>query len=223
MQSLRARLVAGVVAVAALGLIILAGVTYAEQRSFQLDRIDQQVHAAVFPVSGMLDRRAPTLPSKPVPDRDDEHGPGHDDNFPYGTYGERRDASGATVATLPLTRFGQTAPTAPKLPKNLSVNKIVSVSAGGSGNITLNGIADAGGPRLESNRNRGPALSIGELTGTAVPIRDAAGNTAIDGTVEVLIPEKIYSAGISTTSTTGVYGWVASSTVVPGPSATCGD
>ena len=42
MQSLRARLVAGVVAVAAVGLVILAGVTYAEQRSFQLDRIDQQ-------------------------------------------------------------------------------------------------------------------------------------------------------------------------------------
>src|SRR5206468_9145282 len=130
---LRARLVAGVVAVAAVGLIVLAGVTYAEQRSFQLDRIDQQVHAEVFPVSGMLDRRAPNLPSRPVPDSDDQHGPGgHDDNFPYGTYGERRDASGTTVATLPLTRFGQTAPTAPTLPKNLPVNKIVSGSAGGT-------------------------------------------------------------------------------------------
>src|SRR5206468_1058254 len=36
------------------------------------------------------------------------------------------------VATLPLTRFGQTAPKAPTLPKNLPVNKIVSVSAGGT-------------------------------------------------------------------------------------------
>jgi two-component system, OmpR family, sensor kinase len=133
MQSLRARLVAGVVAVAAVGLIILAGVTYAEQRSFQLDRIDQQVHAAVFPVSGMLDNSAPNLPSRPGNDDDDQHGPGgHDENFPYGTYGERRDANGTTVATLPLTRFGQTAPEAPTLPRNLPINKIVSVSAGGT-------------------------------------------------------------------------------------------
>jgi two-component system, OmpR family, sensor kinase len=133
MQSLRARLVAGVVAVAAVGLIILAGVTYAEQRSFQLDRIDQQVHAAVFPLSGMLDSRAPNLPSRPTPDSDDQHGPGgHDDNFPYGTYGERRDASGRTVASLPLTRFGQAAAEAPSLPKNLPINKTVSVSAGGT-------------------------------------------------------------------------------------------
>jgi two-component system, OmpR family, sensor kinase len=133
MQSLRARLVAGVVAVAAVGLIILAGVTYAEQRSFQLDRIDQQVHAAVFPVSGQLDQSAPSLPSRPVPDRDEHGGPGgHDDNFPYGTYGERRDASGNTVATLPLARFGQTAPEAPTLPKNLPINKIVTVSDSGT-------------------------------------------------------------------------------------------
>jgi two-component system OmpR family sensor kinase len=133
MQSLRARLVAGVVAVAAVGLIVLGGVTYAEQRSFQYSRIDDQVHAAVFPVSGQLDRRAPTLPSKPNADGDDEHGPGgHDENFPYGTYGERRDASGNRVATLPLTRFGQTTPKTPTLPSNLPLNKIVSVDAGGT-------------------------------------------------------------------------------------------
>jgi two-component system, OmpR family, sensor kinase len=133
MQSLRARLVAGVVVVAAVGLIILAGVTYAEQRSFQLDRIDQQVRGAVFPVSGMLDQRAPSLPSKPSSDADGDHGPGgHDDNFPYGTYGERRDASGTRVATLPLTRLGQTTPQTPALPKDLPINKIVSVDAGGT-------------------------------------------------------------------------------------------
>ena len=133
MQSLRARLVAGVVAVAAVGLIILAGVTYAEQRSFQLDRVDQQVRGAVFPVSGMLDRSAPSLPSRPSPAGDGDHGPGgHDDHFPYGTYGERRDANGTRVATLPLTRLGQTTPQTPTLPRNLPVNKFVSVSAGGA-------------------------------------------------------------------------------------------
>jgi two-component system OmpR family sensor kinase len=131
MQSLRARLVAGVVAVAAVGLVILAGVTYAEQRSFQLDRIDQQVHAAVFPVSGQLDRRVGGPAAGPSQDPDD-HGGGHDDNFPYGTYGERRDASGSVVASLPLTRYGQTTPTTPKLPKSLPLNKPVSVDADGT-------------------------------------------------------------------------------------------
>ena len=133
MQSLRARLVAGVVILAAVGLIVLGGVTYAEQRSFQLDRIDQQVHAAVFPLSGQLDQRSPNLPSRPAPDGDSDHGPGgHDDNFPYGTYGERRNAYGTVVAKLPVTRYGQTTPETPSLPKDLPLNKTVSVSADGT-------------------------------------------------------------------------------------------
>jgi two-component system OmpR family sensor kinase len=133
MQSLRARLVAGVVVVAAVGLIVLGGVTYAEQRSFQLDRIDQQVHAAVFPLSGQLDQRSPNLPSRPAPDNDEDHGPaGHDENFPYGTYGERRNANGTVVAKLPVTRYGQTTPQTPSLPKGLPLNKTASVSADGT-------------------------------------------------------------------------------------------
>ena len=43
MRSLRARLLAGVLALAAAGLVAAGGVTYAEQRSFLLDRVDQQV------------------------------------------------------------------------------------------------------------------------------------------------------------------------------------
>ena len=45
-MSLRARLIAGLLAVAAAGLVLLASITYAEQRSFQLDRKDQQARAA---------------------------------------------------------------------------------------------------------------------------------------------------------------------------------
>lgn len=46
MRSLRARLVAGLLALAAIGLLALAGITYAEQRSFLLDRVDQQLRDA---------------------------------------------------------------------------------------------------------------------------------------------------------------------------------
>ena len=40
-MSLRARLIGGLLAVAAAGLLALAGITYAEQRSFLLERADQ--------------------------------------------------------------------------------------------------------------------------------------------------------------------------------------
>ena len=46
MASLRARLIAGLLALAAIGLLVLAGVTYVEQRGFLLDRVDQQARAA---------------------------------------------------------------------------------------------------------------------------------------------------------------------------------
>jgi two-component system OmpR family sensor kinase len=45
MTSLRARLLAAVLVVAAVGLLLLAAITYYEQRSYQLDRIDDQARA----------------------------------------------------------------------------------------------------------------------------------------------------------------------------------
>src|SRR5204863_8627483 len=45
-MSLRARLIAALVVLATAGLVTLAAVTYAEQRSFLLDRVDQQAHDA---------------------------------------------------------------------------------------------------------------------------------------------------------------------------------
>jgi multiple sugar transport system substrate-binding protein len=52
--SLRARLIAGLLALAAVGLLVLAGVTYAEQRRFLYDRVDQQARAAPFAVAVAL-------------------------------------------------------------------------------------------------------------------------------------------------------------------------
>ena len=46
MRSLRARLVAGLLLLAAVGLIALAAITYFEQRSFLYDRVDQQLRDA---------------------------------------------------------------------------------------------------------------------------------------------------------------------------------
>src|SRR3954447_15551323 len=50
-MSLRARLIAALIVLAAAGLVTLAAVTYAEQRSFLLDRVDQQARDAQRAVS----------------------------------------------------------------------------------------------------------------------------------------------------------------------------
>ncbi|MFT4049243.1 MAG: HAMP domain-containing sensor histidine kinase [Solirubrobacterales bacterium] len=54
MQSLRGRLVAILLFVALGGMIVLAAVTFAEQRSFLYDRIDKQVQSSFFPARGLL-------------------------------------------------------------------------------------------------------------------------------------------------------------------------
>ena len=47
MSSLRARLIAVLLVVAAAGMLLLAGVTYTEQRAFLYERVDQQATSAV--------------------------------------------------------------------------------------------------------------------------------------------------------------------------------
>src|SRR2546423_11597727 len=56
MASLRTRLLVSVLLLAAAGLIALAAVTYAEQRSFLEGRVDQQAKGAAPALSSVLDR-----------------------------------------------------------------------------------------------------------------------------------------------------------------------
>src|SRR3954452_20899249 len=102
-MSLRVRLVAGLLALAAVGLLLLGGITYAEQRSFLYDRVDQQARQAVFPGRHRLDDPGATLPGAPgigarpgAPDGDGRGGP-DDVSLPPGTFGETRAASGAVL------------------------------------------------------------------------------------------------------------------------------
>jgi hypothetical protein len=46
MASLRARLLVAVLAITAVALLLLGGITYVEQRSFELDRVDQAARTA---------------------------------------------------------------------------------------------------------------------------------------------------------------------------------
>ena len=54
MASLRARLLAALLALTAIGLLLLGGITYVEQRSFELTRLDDQVRGALPLVEGVV-------------------------------------------------------------------------------------------------------------------------------------------------------------------------
>src|SRR3954471_21142722 len=113
-MSLRARLIAGLLVLATAGLLVLAAITYAEQRSFLLDRVDQQTRSAVPALGRALDAAgvAPTPRGEHL-----EHLGGSDEsggvgpprvNLPPGTYGERRNAAGKVLGHVRLS-YGEKA------------------------------------------------------------------------------------------------------------------
>jgi two-component system OmpR family sensor kinase len=127
MASLRSRLLAAVLALAAVGLLLLGGVTYAEQRSFLYERIDQQARAAATQVGPELAR---AMGRATDDDEDDHRGPppGGGPNFglPAGTYGEKRDASGRVLAGKVFS-VNQTVTAKPDLPTKLEIDHIFTV------------------------------------------------------------------------------------------------
>lgn len=110
MRSLRGRLVAILLLVALAGLIVLAAVTFAEQRSFLYDRLDRQVQSGFGGVAGQLffaqqSQSSNCSGSAPRADGDEmggrgrgggPEGPGF--SLPPGTYGAIVGTDGAIVA-----------------------------------------------------------------------------------------------------------------------------
>jgi two-component system, OmpR family, sensor kinase len=139
MRSLRARLLAGLLACAAVGLLLLAGVTYAEQRSFLYDRVDQQVSGAVPTVARALDRAGLVPAGSGAGGRDlfDRGGPpgggGPPPSLPpNGTYGQRRTASGQVLGGG-FFSYGSQTPPVPRLPKQVPLGKLFTVDSSGNG------------------------------------------------------------------------------------------
>ena len=89
--SLRGRLVAGVLVLAAAGMLLVGAVTYASQRSFLLDRVDAQLNGATFALEHQLDGD-----NQPYggPRRG---GPPPGGGAPQDTFGELRDSSGTVL------------------------------------------------------------------------------------------------------------------------------
>jgi two-component system, OmpR family, sensor kinase len=143
-MSLRARLIAALLALAAIGLVTLAAVTYAEQRSFQYDRVDQQARDAQRPVTIQL--AGPELPRfrgggrpgfgapppPPVPpggDDDPSDGGTGPQGLERGTYGELRNSAGTPIQATAVTSYGESALPAPKIPADVPIGKPFTVGA----------------------------------------------------------------------------------------------
>jgi two-component system OmpR family sensor kinase len=87
--SLRARLMVGLVVLAAMGLSVAGFITYSSLRSFLYDRVDQQLTDGQSAVLNNL------VPNGFSGGRDNQR-------MPYGVYGELRDSAGETVAQVGL-------------------------------------------------------------------------------------------------------------------------
>lgn len=140
-MSLRARLILGLLALAAAGLITLAAITYLEQRSFQLQRVDQEAQAGWGFMSHELDCHGDTASGVlgAVGCRLGLLGPGNVEGpaltLPPGTYGYRRDQNGnqvgdSLVVTYQDTNTGLTRRfPAPTLPASIPLYRPITVSS----------------------------------------------------------------------------------------------
>jgi two-component system OmpR family sensor kinase len=148
MASLRARILLGVLLLSAAGLVLLAVVTYTQQRSFLLNRVDQEVRGAAPALSRALDSAGfrppvegqPSTGGFPEPSSS-RRGPGGGGggggpslNLPPGTYGQRRDASGKVLGHVLIT-YGQAAPAAPAIPAHVTVGRLFTVGSVGSSGL----------------------------------------------------------------------------------------
>ena len=176
MASLRARLVFGLVSVSAAGLLLLGGITYFEQRSYQYDRVDQQVRQATGAVGHALGDRDDHPRPLGAPPREADGDEGPNVGLPPGTYGQRRTLDGAVVKEVVLD-YGQTVTAKPDLPKTVPVGKLFTVDAKGSG------------PRYRVRAT--PAPNGAGLTLVAVPLREVDQNLH-----RLLLVEGLVIAGV---------------------------
>lgn len=125
MHSLRARLLAAVLALTAAGLLLLGGITYVGQRSFLLDRLDDQISVAPPVAAGALglDEHGP---DRGPPRGRRGGGPPPGSGLPPGTYVEHRDASGA-VGARHVFDYGQDITADPALPADMPLGEPFTV------------------------------------------------------------------------------------------------
>jgi two-component system, OmpR family, sensor kinase len=186
MASLRARVLVSVLALSAAGLVLLAAVTYAEQRSFLLGRVDQQLKGAGPALSFALDNAGFRPASAGGPPagasfrdaagrgpRGGPRGGGPNLNLPPGTYGQRRDAAGRILGHI-LISYGQAAPALPRIPAKVPIGKLFTVGSVGSSGLRYRAYA------IHDPEDTG-------LTVVAAPLREVDQTLARLKLVEILV------------------------------------
>jgi two-component system OmpR family sensor kinase len=190
--SLRARLLIGLVVLCAVGLGVMALVTYEEQRSFLLTRVNQQVGDSRLPVAVALNVIHPqgtTTPPRPPA----AVGRAPSTFQTSGTYGIVLDSRGKVVQSHSFT-YGEPAAAAPSLPRKLPISQFRSR------NIHLFTVNSVSGSGL---RYRVAAFSLtdGRTLVIAVPLRD------VDQTLQrLLVVELLVGAAVILALV--VLGWI---------------
>jgi two-component system OmpR family sensor kinase len=145
MASLRARVLVSVLALAAAGMVALAAVTYAEQRSFLESRADQQARSAVGALSQALDNAGyrpagaglgAGAPGGLLPQGGDPEDHKPQVSLPPGTYGQRRDSTGKVLGAKQIKySSSESLPETPKIPAELPLRTLLTVGSTGSGGL----------------------------------------------------------------------------------------
>jgi two-component system OmpR family sensor kinase len=188
MGTLRARIIASVLVLAAAGLVALALVTYTEQRSFLIGRLNQEAEGAGPAISHALDQ-------DDAEDQGDEAQQGNGGgqagavarrgptngppslNLPPGTYGQSRDMSGKVIGHVFIS-YGQANPPAPVIPARVPLNRLITVGSVGSSGLRY---------RVYASRD----VDGGSITVVAVPLRE------VDQTLShLLLVEALVIAGV---------------------------
>jgi two-component system OmpR family sensor kinase len=158
MASLRARLLAALLALTALGLLLLGGITYVEQRSFELTRIDDQLRGAPPLVAGAVGEQGVNAEPRERPEGGPPPGGAPGSGLPAGTYGEVRDADGNRIASHVFT-YGQDITADPKLPRDIPLGRVFTVSGENGDENTYRVYAD----RLRGDRIAVVAAPMAEI------------------------------------------------------------
>ncbi|HWC85912.1 MAG TPA: HAMP domain-containing sensor histidine kinase [Solirubrobacteraceae bacterium] len=189
-MSLRARLLIGLVALVAIGLLAAALVTYEEQRSFLLTKVDQDVSDSRLPVSVTLGLIHPGG-SRPAPGAVAGHAPTTFQTS--GTYGVLLDSSGKVIETHAFS-YDQTAPSPPVLPAKLPISGFKSAR------LHLFTVDSKSGSGL---RYRAAAFSIsgGRVLVIAVPLRE------VDQTLQRLVLVELL-VGVGVILALTALGWI---------------
>ena len=127
MASLRSRLIAALLALTAVGLLLLGGITYFGQRSYLLDRLDEDLRGAQGAAVGALEERGVEDAGRGRPGPGPRGGPRPGEGLPLGTYVERRDAAGKVLGRRDLD-FNDETSADPALPADLPLERPFTVS-----------------------------------------------------------------------------------------------